>query len=145
MEKKVTFAPDVKSEAPTALKSSSVIAEPKPKPTEPVDGLIGQLEVYRSGAVKMRLANNILLDVQHRPFYLHSEYLTPFQVSGGMQPSFLQQAVYLDKMEKQMVILGEVNKQFVVSPNVDALLSALEKEEFTQSAFEGVENLMKLD
>jgi hypothetical protein len=33
----------------------------------------------------------------------------------------------------------------VVSPNVDALLSALEKEEFPQSTFEGVENLMKLD
>jgi RNA polymerase III RPC4 len=29
------------------------------------DGIIGQLEIYRSGVVKMRLANGILLDVCH--------------------------------------------------------------------------------
>lgn len=29
-----------------------------------VDGLIGQLEIYESGAVKMRLHNGILLDVR---------------------------------------------------------------------------------
>ena len=30
---------------------------------QPVDGMIGRLEIRRSGAVKMRLANGILLDV----------------------------------------------------------------------------------
>jgi DNA-directed RNA polymerase III subunit RPC4 len=39
----------------------------------------------------------------------------------------MQQAVYLDKEEKQLVVLGEVDKHFVVSPNVEALLRALEK------------------
>lgn len=33
-------------------------------PHHPIDGIIGQLEIYRSGVVKMRLANGILLDVR---------------------------------------------------------------------------------
>jgi DNA-directed RNA polymerase III subunit RPC4 len=37
------------------------------KPPEHVDGVIGQLEVYQSGAVKMRLANGIVLDVRETP------------------------------------------------------------------------------
>lgn len=59
-------------------------------------------------------------------------------MNGGIQPSFLQNVVYLDKTEKQMIVLGEINKQFVVSPNVDALLLALEKEEAKPNAFEGM-------
>jgi len=39
----------------------------KDKPPAHVDGVIGQLEIYQSGAVKMRLANGILLDVCRRP------------------------------------------------------------------------------
>lgn len=35
----------------------------KEKPSAHVDGAIGQLEIYQSGAVKMRLADGILLDV----------------------------------------------------------------------------------
>jgi DNA-directed RNA polymerase III subunit RPC4 len=43
-----------------------------------------------------------------------------------MQPSFLQHAVYLDMPNKQLCVLGEVNKRFVVSPNVETLLAAME-------------------
>ncbi len=50
----MSFAPNVKAEVPAP-------AEEKEKPV--VDGTIGRLEIYRSGAVKMRLANGILLDV----------------------------------------------------------------------------------
>jgi DNA-directed RNA polymerase III subunit RPC4 len=61
-EKKVTFAADVKPEASTS--QASVVPEVTgPKVSERVSGAIGRLEVYRSGAVKMRLTNNILLDV----------------------------------------------------------------------------------
>lgn len=35
----------------------------KEKPPAHVDGEIGKLEIYQSGAVKMRLANGIVLDV----------------------------------------------------------------------------------
>lgn len=70
--KKVTFAtpdglgtgaitPTTKAEDSTTEKISEL----------PVDGIIGQLELYRSGAIKMRLANGILLDVS----LVHSPHL----------------------------------------------------------------------
>lgn len=67
--KKVTFA------TPDGLGSGTITPTTRPEdPTAeetleaPVDGIIGQLELYRSGAIKMRLANGILLDVN--PFSL---------------------------------------------------------------------------
>ena len=62
--KKVTFA--------TPEGPGSGATTPSTKPEDPttekipdplVDGVVGQLELYRSGAIKMRLANGILLDV----------------------------------------------------------------------------------
>ncbi|KAF8074814.1 RNA polymerase III RPC4-domain-containing protein [Lyophyllum atratum] len=103
--KQASSANNVKSE-PGSSKNPAVDAD---IPTPKVDGVIGKLEVYRSGAVKMRLANGIVLDV-----------------TAATQPSFLQQAVYLDKAEKRLIVLGEVNKRFAVSPDVEALLSAME-------------------
>ena len=66
VEKKVTFASDVKSDGSTSPTPSAVPESSKTKAIEPVDGLIGRLEVYKSGAVKMRLANDILLDVRYQ-------------------------------------------------------------------------------
>ena len=48
------------------------------------------------------------------------------QVNAATQPSFLQQAVYLDEKEKRLIVLGEVNKRFSVSPDVETLLAAME-------------------
>jgi len=62
--KKVTFAtPDGlgSGTATPTTKPDDYTAEKIPDPF--VDGIIGQLELYRSGAIKMRLANGILLDV----------------------------------------------------------------------------------
>jgi len=42
-------------------------------------------------------------------------------------------------------VLGEVNKQFVVSPNVDALLNALEREDGAPTVIEGEEKLLQMD
>ena len=55
--KRVSFSDDTKPPAPIP---EDVDEE---KPPAHVDGVIGQLEIYESGAVKMRLANDILLDV----------------------------------------------------------------------------------
>jgi DNA-directed RNA polymerase III subunit RPC4 len=64
---KVAFAVDSKTPAESASSRTATAAESsaqKEKDTEAhVDGVIGQLEVYHSGAVKMRLGNGILLDV----------------------------------------------------------------------------------
>ena len=55
--KHVSFSADTKPPAPVPEDVD------KEKPPAHVDGVIGHLEIYQSGAVKMRLANGILLDV----------------------------------------------------------------------------------
>jgi len=108
----------LKSEAPTLAsqnttpKAPSVSPSKEPEPENKVDGSIGELLIYRNGTVKMKLANGILLDV-----------------TATTQPSFLQQAVYLDEEGKKLVVLGEVNKRFAVAPDVDALLEAMERKD----------------
>jgi len=57
--KAVSWAPDVKVE-------SSVKAEDtdgKQKETQALDGTVGQMEIYKSGAIKMRLGKNVVMDV----------------------------------------------------------------------------------
>lgn len=63
--KKVSFAADVKPDiTPGSSRTASVVpSEVESAKAAPLDGVIGQLEVYKSGAVKIRLANGILLDV----------------------------------------------------------------------------------
>ena len=75
--KKVTFAtpdgPGSGTSTPTT-RLDDPTAEKIPDP--PVDGIIGQLELYRSGAIKMRLSNGILLDVsllRSAPYYWRSD------------------------------------------------------------------------
>lgn len=62
--KKVTFAtpddPGSGTITPTTKPDDSTAGT---APELPVDGIIGQLELYRSGAIKMRLSNSLLLDV----------------------------------------------------------------------------------
>jgi len=82
-----------------------------------LDGVIGQLDVYRSGAVKMRLGNGTVLEV-----------------TAGTQPTFLQHAVHLElnddgENRSGMTVLGGVNRRFVVSPDVESLLEAMETAE----------------
>lgn len=47
------------------------------------------------------------------------------QVTAATQPSFLQHAVYLDADKKQLCVLGEINRRFVVSPDLEVLLAKL--------------------
>lgn len=58
--KTVTFSDDTKPPAPPATGAD---AEGDRAIEEKIDGAIGQLEVYQSGAVKMRLSNGLVLDV----------------------------------------------------------------------------------
>ncbi|TFL02006.1 RNA polymerase III RPC4-domain-containing protein [Pterulicium gracile] len=124
LSKKVSFSADTKSATPDASGTPS-----EPPPAKPVDGSIGQLEIYESGAVKMRLANNILLDV-----------------TSGTQSSFLQQATFVDMDQHRLVVLGEVTKRFVVSPDVDNLLQMMEEAEQKSSGGIGGEGgLISMD
>jgi DNA-directed RNA polymerase III subunit RPC4 len=59
--KKVSFTEDTKLDANSSLLS---VAPSEPKKVEHISGVIGQLEIYRSGTVKIRLVNDILLNVK---------------------------------------------------------------------------------
>ncbi|KZT27832.1 hypothetical protein NEOLEDRAFT_1167906 [Neolentinus lepideus HHB14362 ss-1] len=133
--KRVSFAQDTKppAAAGTPIPTGSTLA-PAPTPAQgqeenvKLDGQIGQLEIYASGAVKMRMGNGILLDV-----------------TAATQPSFLQHAAYLDIETKRLCVLGEVNKRFIVTPNVDALLDDLANASIQDGLQIDEEGLFKMD
>jgi len=52
---------------------------------------------------------------------IHNLFLL-YQVSAATQPSFLQQAVYIDNQKKKLCVVGEVHRRFIVTPDIDALL-----------------------
>ncbi|OSD03107.1 hypothetical protein PYCCODRAFT_1366257 [Trametes coccinea BRFM310] len=102
--KKVSFADDTKPPASAAPGDKAAEAEARK-----VDGVVGQLEIYESGAVKLRMGNGIVMDV-----------------TAATQPSFLQHAVYVDGEHKRLCVLGEVNRRFVVTPDIETLLTSME-------------------
>ena len=62
-KKAVSFAPGVKPPAEvTAPKTESGAVKDEVKPP-PLEGVIGRLEIRKSGLVQMRLGDGILLDV----------------------------------------------------------------------------------
>ncbi|KAJ3761840.1 RNA polymerase III RPC4-domain-containing protein [Lentinula raphanica] len=126
--KKVTFAPDVKTESdiqPSSSRDPSAPAEKK----EELDGIIGHIEVYRSGARKIRLGDNIVLEV-----------------SPASQPSFLEHAVHLNMNESKLAILGEIYRHYSVAPDVDALLAAMDAlDNRPQTVLAGEETLIRMD
>jgi DNA-directed RNA polymerase III subunit RPC4 len=67
--KKVSFTADTNLNASSSLLP---VAPSEPKKVEHISGVIGQLEMYRSGAVKIRLANGILLNVN---FFSTSDFV----------------------------------------------------------------------
>ncbi|KAJ1306972.1 hypothetical protein OPQ81_007952 [Rhizoctonia solani] len=104
-KQKVTFAEDTLSgdeDTSTQPKPQVKSEDGTPKPS---GGKIGQLEIYRSGLVRIRLGDGIVMEV-----------------TAATQPSFLQHAVYHDQDKKRLVVLGEVNRRFIASPDIDLLL-----------------------
>ncbi|KAH9000315.1 RNA polymerase III RPC4-domain-containing protein [Lactarius akahatsu] len=120
--KRVSFSADTK---PPASVPEDV---DKDQPPPHVDGVIGQLEIYKSGAVKMRLANGILLDV-----------------TAATQSSFLQQAVHVDRATKNLRVLGEVGRRFVATPDIDSLLEAMTQADEAAIAKVETEGLLPMD
>ncbi|KAG8820352.1 hypothetical protein FRC19_008945 [Serendipita sp. 401] len=102
--KKVSFAEDVKA-------GSSGPATPRQREPPRTEGIIGQLEIHQSGAVRIRMPNNIVFDV-----------------SAATRPAFLQQAVLVDIDAMKMSVLGSVTRRFVASPDIDALTASLGEE-----------------
>lgn len=81
-------------------------------------------------------------------------------MSPGVETTFLQQLVHLDNKAKAAVVLGEINKNYVVTPDIDRLLQDLfvnggqtpgdkewnqQKAEILRIRREGGPSLMKMD
>lgn len=99
--------------------------------------------------VKMRMRNGIVMDVsivrKLMVVVIYGSSATVYvQVTAATQPSFLQHAVYLDSTNKRLCVLGEVNRRFVVTPDLDALLSAMGVAD-NPPAFELGEGLFTMD
>lgn len=65
LKRKVSFAADTKPPASASEPeiSGTQVDPETPKEIPKVDGVIGHIEVHRSGMVKMRLGNGIVLNV----------------------------------------------------------------------------------
>ncbi|KZP01700.1 hypothetical protein CALVIDRAFT_547944, partial [Calocera viscosa TUFC12733] len=73
-----------------------------------VDGVIGRMELFRDGRVRLVLGEDIAMEVH-----------------PAAETAFLENVVHLDPSTKQMTSLGSVERRFVVSPDLDALLTEL--------------------
>ncbi|KAG9087937.1 hypothetical protein FRC06_002300 [Ceratobasidium sp. 370] len=134
-KQKVSFADSTKGQS---LSDDEGDNQPRIKAEEdsekPSGGIIGQLEIYRSGLIKMRLGDGVVMEV-----------------TAATQPSFLQHAVYLDDAKNRLVVLGEVNRRFIVSPDVDLLLDDMlvqeeqEKKRQAEEAKARDDALIKMD
>ncbi|KAF8603851.1 hypothetical protein BDV93DRAFT_493014 [Ceratobasidium sp. AG-I] len=133
-KQKVSFAESTKSQP--LSDDEDDLRKIKPENDEETNlsgGIIGQLEIHRSGLIKMRLGDGIVMEV-----------------TAATQPSFLQHAVYLDNAKNRLVVLGEVNRRFIVSPDVDLLLEDMlvveeqEKKRRAEEAQKG-DGLIKMD
>lgn len=51
--------------------------------------------------------------------------ISKLQVNPGVPPTFVQQLVHLDAKQKSAVVLGDVHKNYVVTPDIDRLLQDL--------------------
>ena len=67
------------------------------------------------------------------------------QVTAATQSSFLQQAVHVDPASKNLRVLGEVGRRFVVTPDIDSLLEAMTQADAAAIAKIETEGLIPMD
>lgn len=67
-------------------------------------------------------------------------------MTAATQPSFLQQAVHVDRSTKDLRVLGEVSRRFVVNPDIDSLLVAMTQADETAAATKPeIDGLLSMD
>ena len=79
------------------------LREPIPLHEMP-EGYVGKLIVYKSGKVKLLMGG------------------VKFDVNPGTQLSFHQEAVIIDHDQQKAIVLGDVQKRLLISPNLDDIL-----------------------
>ncbi|WVQ96365.1 hypothetical protein IAU59_003470 [Kwoniella sp. CBS 9459] len=96
--------PDIKPTAAQLRAGQGRKGQPEPLP----EGRVGTMVVMKSGKVKMVMGKDIVMNV------------TP-----GLPATFIQHLVHLDGKSKSAQILGEIHKNYVVTPDIDRLLQEL--------------------
>jgi len=120
---------DDKEKKAKDAKLKALMAKEKARKPE---GRIGTMVVMKSGKVKMVLGDGIVMDVspsRRAASSMDDPSLTPSplqcQVSPGVSTTFVQQLVHMDRNKRNATVLGEVNKSFVMTPDIDRLLDEL--------------------
>ncbi|XP_027068810.2 uncharacterized protein [Coffea arabica] len=70
-------------------------------------GFMGKILVYRSGAVKLKLGDNL------------------YDVSVGLDCVFAQDVVAINDEEKHCCTVGELDKRVIITPDVDSMLDGM--------------------
>lgn len=92
---------------PAILPMAKHSATPNVSLDELPAGLMGKMQVYKSGAIKLKLGDTL------------------YDVSPGLDCVFAQDLVAINTVEKHCCTVGELNKRVIVTPNVDSILSSL--------------------
>ncbi|CAJ1940486.1 unnamed protein product [Sphenostylis stenocarpa] len=87
-----------KSKPPGGSKKVEKLCELKDLPS----GYMGKMLVYKSGKIKLKLGNTL------------------YDVSSGMNCTFSQDVVAINKAEKTCCTIGEISKHVTVTPDIDA-------------------------
>ncbi|KAJ9058920.1 DNA-directed RNA polymerase III subunit RPC4 [Entomophthora muscae] len=74
------------------------------EPSEPQSGRIGKLIFYKSGKVQMRFGQLL------------------FDINTASNITFHQEVVALDSQNEEAYVLGDLQRRFVCTPNIDSLL-----------------------
>ncbi|WWC73393.1 uncharacterized protein I206_107360 [Kwoniella pini CBS 10737] len=100
---KPDMKPDVKPSA-AQLRAAQSKKGPEPVP----EGRVGTMVVMKSGKVKIVMGKDIVMNV------------TP-----GLPTTFIQHLVHLEPKKKTAQVLGEIHKNYLVTPDIDRLLEEL--------------------
>ena len=65
------------------------------------------------------MSSAVIVPDSNRPLCAHTK------VSPGVPTTFVQQLVHMDHHRRNATVLGEVNKNFVMTPDIDRLLDEL--------------------
>ncbi|KAJ3152947.1 hypothetical protein HDU86_005402 [Geranomyces michiganensis] len=87
------------------IKAEAEASNATPAPPAGPDGRVGQLLVYKSGKMQMRMGQIV------------------FDVTLGPQPTYLQSVVAIDGLKGACHVLGNVSQRYVCTPDVEGMLA----------------------
>ncbi len=117
--KTVSWASDVKNETKAGASAANNAAQQQ-------GGIIGNIQIRRSGAVSIVLGDGMPMEVgpRTRRCILQPEWACT-KVLPAVQTSFAQQVVQIDPERLSAFVLGQLKDRYVVVPDISLLLAEL--------------------